>query len=352
MSQILYVKGTPYEQGVQQGRQLKKTITGNIRRVHKKLEESSCDMALYNAFVSRNLDMLKKNEPDLFDEMKGIADGAGLPPEDVARLNIPAYFMTEYFSQECSMILARRKATADGCTYLVKNRDMGMRMEQAVLHRSYPDGAKLIEINGAGTVTYPAGGINSDGLCVATTGFWSRLLPPDIRQVSSAHIFLNIHLLLTNCKTVPDVVSYAKSSPRMNGLNVIAADMDEACAIEMTGDALEIEYDSGKGILFRTNHYRSDKFLPFNPAPERYPSTYKRSERIEELLEQRYGRLRFQDLLRIMSDHENGTNSICRHPKGKIKSRTSASCLFVLEDFEAWAALGNPCENLLSGSLL
>lgn len=348
MSCIVSVSGSPYEQGFSHGKELKEVILRNLHNVNLKLKESHCDQKRYEEFVSRNLEMMKRSEPSLYEEMEGIAQGSGLPFADIARLNIPAYFMTEYFNQECSMILARKNATADGCTYVVKNRDMGTFIEQCVLKRTYPDGSKMVEVNGAGIITYPAGGINEQGLCVTTTGFWSEDLPPEMDRVDSSHIFLNIHLLLANCKTVEEVVDYAKKSPRMNGLNVLAADANTACVIEMTSDAVSVEYDQGKGILFRTNHYRSNDFSHFNAPPELRPSTFKRSERIETLLEKQYGKIRFQDLLRIMSDHENGINSICRHPEGDVLSRTVSCCLFVVEDLEAWTALGNPCEQLPS----
>lgn len=70
-------------------------------------------------------------------------------------VNIPAYFMADRFSQESSMLLARGKATADGFTYLIKNRDMRLLLRQAVLSKTDPDGVCIIELDGAGTVTYP-----------------------------------------------------------------------------------------------------------------------------------------------------------------------------------------------------
>lgn len=113
------------------------------------------DMVRYEEFVKKNAAFLKQAHSDIFEEMKGISDGAEIPFDDILMLNIPAYFMTGYFNQECSMIMARGKATADGCTYVIKNRDMSTYIEQAVIEREYPDGLKIVEINGVGTVTYP-----------------------------------------------------------------------------------------------------------------------------------------------------------------------------------------------------
>ena len=67
---------------------------------------------------------------------------------------------------------------------------------------------------------------------------------------------------------------------------------------------------------------------------------------IRELLEERYGAIRFQDLFRIMSDHKNGVNGICRHPEEGYPGWTMSTSLFVLEDREVWTTLDNPCKNL------
>lgn len=346
MGTIIEVAGTPYEQGVSEGRQLRDIIISNIKLVKEKMIKDHINAERYQSFIKRNAEFMEHAHPEIYDEMKGIAEGSGIPWEDILTLNIPAYFMSEYFNQECSMLMVRGKATADGNTYVIKNRDMSTYIEQAVIRREYPDGLKMVEINGAGTVTYPACGMNSYGLGVTNTGFWSAKAPSDVEKVDSAHIFLNAHLLLSNCRTAGEALEYIKKSPRMNGLNVIIVDEKDAYAVEMTKDDIAIQEDDGSGVLFRSNHYTLDKFKHLNPDMAQYTSTYKRYARMEELVKAGYGKLRFQDLFRIMSDHENGINSICRHPEGNIPAKTISTSLFVLEDKEAWATIGNPCESL------
>lgn len=346
MNSMVKVKGTPYEQGLQQGAQLRELILHNIGEVGKKMTADHVDKIRYEEFVKRNAAFLERMHSDIFEEMKGMSEGADIPFNEILMLNIPAYFMTGYFNQECSMIMARGRATADGCTYVIKNRDMSTYIEQAVIEREYPDGLKIVEINGAGTVTYPASGMNSYGVGVTTTGFWSSKAPADMETVEDSHIFLNVHLLLAKCKTAGEALEYVKASPRMNGLNIIIVDQKEAWLAEMTRDEVSIEKDSGSGILFRSNHYLSDQLKHLNPEESDYPSTYFRYRRMEEMLRKQYGKIRFQDLFRIMSDHENGVNALCRHPQEGAPSRTISTSLFVLEDGEAWTTLGNPCDSL------
>lgn len=342
---MVKVKGSPYEQGVAQGSCLRSAILHNLEEVENKLTKDQTDRQRYLQFVRENAEFLEHSHRDLFDEMKGIAKGSGIPFEDILMLNIPAYFMTGYFKQECSMIMAGGRATADGCTYLIKNRDMSTYIEQAVIEREYPGGLKIVEVNGAGTVTYPAGGMNSHGLGVVTTGFWSDKAPSDVSMAASSHIFLNVHLLLSECKTAGEALAYLKSAPRMNGLNLIIADRESAWLIEMTRDDIYIEKEKD-GILFRTNHYCSDVFRHLNPEEQDYPSTYCRYRRIEDMLRVQYGKIRFQDLFKIMSDHEDGVNGVCRHQTKDAPAETVSTSLFVLEDGEAWTTLGNPCEQI------
>lgn len=125
------VSGTPFEQGVQQGQELSDAIRRNLASVHRKLEQEKVDLQAYQAFVNQNLRFFQEQRPEMYEELQGIAQGSGLPLDDILLLNIPAYFLCESFrhiTQECSMLCVRGQAAADGCTYIIKNRDMGMPM--------------------------------------------------------------------------------------------------------------------------------------------------------------------------------------------------------------------------------
>ena len=73
---------------------------------------------------------------------------------------------------------------------------------------------------------------------------------------------------------------------------------------------------------------------------------------ITQMVEERYGSLRFQDLYRIMSDHTYEPNCICRHPHEGVPATTVSSTLCVVEDFEVWTTLRNPCMALPHTNIL
>ena len=347
MEPVIVVSGTPHEQGIQQGNAAGCIIAKSIDSIKKMLLEEKVDMSFYEEYIKRNAKFLEKNHPEQIEEIRGIAEGAKLPFTDLLMLNIPAYFLTKYFNQECSMLLTRGNATSDGYTYLIKNRDMSTYIEQLVLHRKLP-GGDIIEVGGAGIISYPGNGINSHGLGLATTGFWSQAVKPDLEEIDNNHIFVNIRILLEECKTVNDVIERIKTYPRMNGLNIIAADLNDAVVIETTRDNMYIEKDNGSGILWRSNHYCHPDITHFNPPETEYPSTHKRFARIGEMITERQkkGKIRFQDMWRIMSDHDNGSNCICRHPQPGFPAWTVSSSLLVIEDRDVWTSISNPCLNL------
>lgn len=107
------VSGTPFEQGVQQGQELSDAIRRNLASVHRKLEQEKVDLQAYQAFVNQNLRFFQEQRPEMYEELQGIAQGSGLPLDDILLLNIPAYFLCESFrhiTQECSMLCVRGQA--------------------------------------------------------------------------------------------------------------------------------------------------------------------------------------------------------------------------------------------------
>lgn len=318
----IVVMGSSYEQGMQQGEKLSSLISENIRNIHDSLKNSPLDMVLYKEMTKRNARFLQNQCPAQWEEMKGIAKGAGVSFEDILTINVPTYFMKDFFVQDCSMLLARSDATMDGLTYLIKNRDMEMTEHQVAVEYRYPDGKTVLEVNGAGIITYPAIGLNSDGLTVTSTGFWSPKTEVVMEDIDRSHIFVNLHHILEACSCTGDVLKMLETYPRMNGLNLIAADRQSAVLIETTKEGYLYQWADESGILYRTNHYGLGEHVRQNPDRESYLSTYLRYERIGEQLSERKNKLRFQDLLKIMSDHRNGpVNAICRHPNHRPEQK-------------------------------
>ncbi len=156
---VLHLKGTPYEMGYQQGALLKDDIRENVRFLFDvKAKELKAEVAGIKvvdpkkviAGISRNQ---RKFVPDrFFAELQGVADGAGMPVEDVTVAN----FIPEMF--HCSGFALAGSATKDGTLYHGRILDYGCDwklQEHAILTVAEPEG-KIPFVN----VTY-AGFIGS-----------------------------------------------------------------------------------------------------------------------------------------------------------------------------------------------
>ena len=348
---VVKVYGTPYEQGVQQGEALKSVIDYNVGILNKRIHMPGIRSQEYIDFTLRNAEFLQNKHPNLMDEIRGIADGSGHSQDEILFVNIPTYFLMSHFKEECSMLLCRGPATEDGKTYLIKNRDMGMHLEQALIERHFDNGTSVVCTEAAGTVTYPACGMNNSGLAIATTGFWSDKEPTAMDRIGEAHVFVNERTLLEECRTAKEALEALETYPRMNAINLIIADEKDAYIVEVGRDDMVVVPDDGSGVLYRTNHEMTPERMHLNMPRVDPSSTYCRYDRIGELVKESYGHIRFQDLYRIMSDHENGRYGICRHPDEETQAMTISTTLSVIEDRECWTTIWNPCESLRHTSL-
>ena len=156
---VLHVKGQPYEMGYQQGALLRDDIRENVRFLfdvkakEMKVELGGIKLLDPKRVIKGIAARQRKFVPErFFDEMRGIADGAGMDVQDI----IVANFIPELF--HCSGFALSGSATKDGTLYHGRILDYGCDwrlQEHAVLTVAEPRG-KIPFVN----VTY-AGFIGS-----------------------------------------------------------------------------------------------------------------------------------------------------------------------------------------------
>jgi hypothetical protein len=143
-SKVLHVKGTPYEMGYQQGALLRDEIRELVRFLFEvKAKEATIKVGEIKLLdpkraIAGIAATQKKYVPGRFhDELRGVADGAGMPLEDV----IAANFIPEMF--HCSGFAIGGSATRDGTLYHGRILDYGCDwrlQEHAVLTIAEPEG--------------------------------------------------------------------------------------------------------------------------------------------------------------------------------------------------------------------
>jgi hypothetical protein len=189
------LRGDPYQQGLAQGRIAARHIATNVRITRQVAAELGAALD-YRALTRANEQFVRDASPGTLAEVAGLADGAGLPYDEVLALNLPAAQTAHFLPRECTQLLVRPGATRDGHTYLAKNRDNRRPYRQIVLRRWLDDERWVVQANVAGSITWPGIGVNSAGLALATSGLWSRRTEIDWDSANAGWLMLNTDLLL------------------------------------------------------------------------------------------------------------------------------------------------------------
>lgn len=348
---VVYLRGTPYEQGRQLGKAAGDLIRENIAAATALCDEIAAGLnrSAYRAMTLRNEAWVARELPELLDELHGIAAGAEIDYPDLLDLNVNtdvAYARAYSELQDCTQILAMGPATVDGKTYVGKTRDLRLGPKRHVLlHREYDDGTYRNEFQIAGQLTLPVG-VNSHGVALTTSGQWSPRIVVDLTKADRAWHILNLQPLLRYARSVDDVIRMVREQPRVCGMLLVASDAQRAVALEVTGDDVFV-FEPEDGLLARTNHFLAPELRDMAPTVEENRGTYDRRARACELATQRHGSISMHDILRILSDHaEPPVQSICRHPTPDQDGATYAATIICPQDRRMWALFGNPCEGI------
>ena len=171
---VLHVKGEPYEMGYQQGALLRDDIRENIRFLFEvKAKEITVEVNGIKLLDPRRViqgivAQQRKYVPErFFEEMRGIADGAGVDVQDV----VVANFIPELF--HCSGFALSGSATKDGTLYHGRILDYGCDwrlQEHAVLTVAEPRGKiPFVNVTYAGFVGSVTG-MNAERISIGEMG--------------------------------------------------------------------------------------------------------------------------------------------------------------------------------------
>ncbi|MBV9174245.1 MAG: hypothetical protein JOZ81_29630 [Chloroflexi bacterium] len=347
---VVYVSGTPFEQGRQLGAAAADLIVENVCAASALLPnlDSGFDPDVYAAMTRRNEAWVARVYPELLEELHGIAEGAGLQYEELLHLNLNtdvAYARAYSMVFDCTQVLVSSSATADGNTYLAKTRDLSRGpVRQLLVHREFDDGSYRNEIQSAGQLTLPVG-VNSHGVAVGTSGQWSKRVVVDLARGDAAWHIPNLQPVLRHARSADEALEMVREQPRVAGMNMMLADTHTAYALEITADQMEV-FEPEDGLLVRTNHYLSPALSELAPTRDENPGTFDRYARAREMAVARRRQIGVHDLVRLMSDHAKPPKqSICRHGHDGA-GRTYAAMVACPQDRSLWAMFGNPCEGI------
>lgn len=350
---IYEFSGTHLEAGLQHGRMLSAEIResaelrvqGCIRASQQAGQELSRDGIL--RLASLHLRFVEDYTPGLFQEVKGIAEGAGMSPEEIFIVSGYTDFVDvvrrsagSAVAWGCSAFFADPSATRGQDTLMGQTWDMFAEAEKTVIGMRIriDDEPELV------TLAYPGcvGMMGMNSMGVGVTG--NNLRPTDA-QPGVPWTFLCRKVLTTG--NAEEAARALTEAPLCSGHNFIVGDAQGVGVdIETTG-AKYGRFDISEPTFVHTNHYTHPSLLSLAEPLDPMGCTVERECRLDSLLRSERGNVDVSSVQRAFRDHEGKPRSVCSHDypvASGDRIRTCGALIMNLTQRKAHMVKGLPCQ--------
>jgi len=313
------------------------------------------------AEAERLTEALREHALEAYEELRGIAEGAGWPMETASVYNHWNYIVQQPslgkhvpstrgipLAEECTARLALGEITATGQPIMAKNKDYAYLWgaDKHVVHTArLTEGYSFLSYGIQGWVGCD-NGVNEKGLCIVLT--WVGT--PDRGLGVQSHILTK--LVLRRCATTSEALEYLSGIARTGMCNWVMVDADGDAALFENGHRHFGIRRAEEGILACANHFTTALMRPHTPPLEpdfrhRYISTRTRHNRAVTLVAQAAPNVTAQTMLDMSADHDNGPSalSLCAH--GEVNGDDTGSVGAFVYDAAASTVHvidGRPCE--------
>jgi hypothetical protein len=238
---VLHLKGTPEEMGLQHGRLLAESVAGNFGWLLGDKPGDAIrigDMTVPRTMIATLITSVIANVvadkiPEAYRrEMAALAQGAGLPPEQVVACNlIPELF-------HCSGFALLGKVTADGKLYHGRILDYAVDQhlqDHAVLIIQEPDGkVPFVNVGYAGFVGSVTG-MNAEQISIGEMGGGG------VGQWNGVPMTFLVRMVLEDARTLEQAVAVFRNHPRTCEYFYVIADGRADAAVGMRAVPTEVE---------------------------------------------------------------------------------------------------------------
>ena len=330
------VEGGPRDRGRAYGEQAAERVRRSIEAYDEVFQAyAGWDRATVREHAQTYAEPIASFDPAYLEEIRGIAEGAGVDEADVLAINVRTEVMFAAKARdatrrvgECSAFAVTPSRSADGHTLIGQNWDWLLHAAETVVE--------------AGLLAKT--GMNSSGIGLVT----NALVSADDSGTPGVPYHVALRAIL-DAETISDAYAVLQRAPRSSSANYLIAHRDgQAVNIEGapgTFDALFLTFPDD-GLLLHTNHFASGLLPVSDVGHQVMPDSPFRLQRLREQLGGAPS-LSLKDLRQALADHVGHPSGVCCHADDRWdlldQGQTVASVLMDLDDRRMWVADGRPC---------
>jgi len=343
---LVHARGRHGDLGFQVGRhrvdQVRRMVETYRRLFRDESEELGvADWAEGIRIARRYLPFVEGALPQYIDEMRGLAEGAGVSFDDILVLNTIESITADRLHLGCTSLAAGGEACADGSVVVAHNEDWYPEdLEDVFLVHAEPEGEpSFLAVSYGGLL--PNIGFNAAGIAQCCDTVYAT----DVRLGIPRTIVARHVLAATNL----DQAAQAALHPqRAAGYNHLLASADgDIVNLEASATRHESLPASG-GLAAHTNHYVSPAMTVVEEDPQARVHSRARLDRARRRLDRLHGTIDAAGLASVLADHDDFPYSICSHvlnePSPLDNQVTIASLVMDLTRRTMLAGWGNPCQ--------
>ena len=327
-------RGTLYERGFAHGKVFAPLIVEHIEATCKLEPGHDQEIADVLARLTKNINAVA---PTQLEELRGIADGAGVEPDVIMKLCYwPDVTSVTVGLRFCSLV-----AFSDlvGGPILAKNSDHPLNTVRFLMLQRVDNSSAHSYVRGTflGTLGTRAG-LNDAGLAMTTA-----TIVPDATNWDGVPLMVVAQAILEQCSTVEEAIALAETMPTLNySAHLTVGDAAGNVAdIERLPDRMGVRRPEG-GLLFNTNHPLATNTRDHSAAePALHENSHLRYNRLVARLPTTPHTV--EGLQALLRDHTQ-PGAICQHG-GPADLHTTSSYVLLPAQGTMLMAPGCPCQH-------
>lgn len=334
------VSGSAYERGRQHGAAVPGRVKRSIELYGGQLGELGYGAAAKTALIDEFASEIEAFGAHYIEEMRGIADGAGVPLEDIVMINARTEVIakarlvknrpvevTEELDDGCTGAIILPERSADGTLIHGQNWDWKAECAETaiVLRVRRDDGPDFLTFVEAGGLARC--GMNEAGICITANYLESE------RDFTQAGVPLAlIRRKVLEQEHLAFAIKAVATTPKACSNNIMLSTVkgfgiDFECAPD---EAFPL-YPS-EGLIVHANHWVGQVALTKlrDTGTPRVPESFYRDWRVRKLLDEAGDKLTVDDLKHAFFDDFLTPHSVCRPPRPNDTGNLSATVAMVI----------------------